>query len=98
RRPRRRSRERRHRIEDELTRSSEALRRGRHRYFARGLWPRDHWRAWREFRHAIAFLDIETTGLSIGRDAITVVGVYDGARKRSFLQGRDLEDRPAAMA
>jgi len=75
RRPRRLSLKLGHRIEDELTRSSEALRRGRHRYFARGLWPRDHWRAWREFRHAIAFLDIETTGLSIGRDAITVVGV-----------------------
>ncbi|TLZ76097.1 MAG: exonuclease [Methanobacteriota archaeon] len=86
------------RIEDELARSSEALHRGRHRYFARGLSPRDHWRAWREFRHAIAFLDIETTGLSIGRDAITVVGVFDGTRKRSFVQGDNLEDLPAAMA
>ena len=76
----------------------EALHRGRHRYFARGLSPRDHWRAWREFRHAIAFLDIETTGLSIGRDAITVVGVFDGTRKRSFVQGDNLEDLPAAMA
>src|SRR5437899_5899806 len=37
------------RIEDELARSSEALHRGRHRYFARGLSPRDHWRAWREY-------------------------------------------------
>lgn len=86
-----------HRIEDEIARSSEALRRERHRYFARSLPPRDHWRAWREFRHAIAFLDIETTGLSIGREAVTVVGVYDGTRKRSFIRGDNLEDLPATM-
>ncbi len=87
-----------HRIEEELDRSTDALRRGRHRYFARALPPRDHWRAWREFRGSVAFLDIETTGLSIGRDAVTVVGVYDGRRRRSFVQGIDLEDLPEALA
>ncbi len=85
------------RIRDEVDRSSDALRRGRHRYFARVLPTPDHWRAWPEFRHAVAYLDIETTGLSLGRDAVTVVGVYDGRRKRSFVQGDDLEDLPAAM-
>ena len=84
-------------MEDELEQSAEALRRGRHRYFARNLPSRDYWRAWPEFRHAVAYLDIETTGLSIGRDAITVVGVYDGTRKRSFVQGDDLEELPASM-
>ncbi len=85
------------RIGDEIVRSDEALRRGRHRYFARNLPPRDHWRAWPEFAKAIAYLDIETTGLSIGRDAVTVVGVFDGTRRRSFIQGDNLEDLPAAM-
>ena len=85
------------RIADEVVRSDEALRRGRHRYFARNLPARDHWRAWPEFANAIAYLDIETTGLSIGRDAVTVVGVFDGKRKRSFVQGDNLEDLPAAM-
>src|SRR2546428_211550 len=70
---------------------------GRRRYFARNLPARDHWRAWPEFANAIAYLDIETTGLSIGRDAVTVVGVFDGKRRRSFVQGDNLEDLPAAM-
>ena len=85
------------RIEDELDRSAEALRKGRQRYFARKLPPRDRWRAWREFRRDVAYLDIETTGLSIGRSAVTVVGVYDGKRKRSFVQGENLEDLPTAI-
>lgn len=85
------------RIDAELERSSEALGRRRHRYFARALPSRDHWRAWRDFRDAVAYLDIETTGLSIGRNAVTVVGVSDGTRRRSFVQGDNLEDLPAAL-
>lgn len=86
------------RMQDELDRSEDALRQGRHRYFARTLPPRERWRSWREFRRSVAYLDIETTGLSIGRNAVTVVGVYDGRRKRSFVQGDNLEDLPAALA
>ena len=67
------------------------------RYFARNLPARDHWRAWPEFGDAVAYLDIETTGLSLGRDAVTVVGVYDGSARRSFIQGDDLEDLPSAL-
>ncbi|HEX9340856.1 MAG TPA: ribonuclease H-like domain-containing protein [Thermoplasmata archaeon] len=85
------------RIADELARSADALRRGRHRYFARALPPREHWRAWTEFRNRVAFLDIETTGLSLGRDAVTVAGVYDGRCRQTFVQGDNLEDLPAAL-
>ncbi len=84
-------------LEEEIGRSEEALRRGRYRYFAVRLPPREHWRAWPEFREAVAYLDIETTGLDMGRDAVTVVGVYDGRRKRSFVRGENLEDLPAAL-
>ncbi len=84
-------------IEDELDRSRAALHRRRYRYFAENLAPREHWRAWPEFREGVAFLDIETTGLSIGRDAVTVVGLYDGHRSRSFIQGGDLEELPGAL-
>src|SRR2546427_6175350 len=70
RRPRRLSLKLGHRIEDELTRSSEALRRGRHRDFARGLWPRDHWRAGGGVPPAIALLGIETAGLPIRPEAL----------------------------
>lgn len=86
------------RIEREIARSEEALRRRKYRYFARTLGPREAWRAWPEFRDKVAFLDIETTGLSLGRDAVTVVGVYDGRRKESFIQGMNLEDLPRALA
>lgn len=85
------------RVEDELVRSQEALAKGRHHYFAVRLPSREHWRAWPEFRRDVAFLDIETTGLSIGRDAVTVVGIYDGRRKRSFVKGVNLEDLPQAL-
>jgi uncharacterized protein len=85
------------RLEEEIDRSADALRQGRHRYFARRLPSRDRWRAWKDFRRDAAYLDIETTGLSIGRNALTVVGVYDGRRKRSFVQGENLENLPAAL-
>src|SRR5437773_9430808 len=63
------------RIEDEVERSAEALRSGRHRYFARKLPSREQWRAFDAFRRHVVYLDIETTGFSIGLHAVTVVGV-----------------------
>ena len=86
-----------HRIDSEVVRSDEALRRGRYRYFADALPAREHWRALPEFRGAVGYLDIETTGLSIGRDAVTVVGVYDGRRERSFVKGENLDELPATL-
>jgi uncharacterized protein YprB with RNaseH-like and TPR domain len=82
------------RMEDEIERSTRALRSGHHRYFARKLPSPDQWRAFDAFRSHVLYLDIETTGWSLGRHAITVVGVYDGRRKRSFVQGVNLEDLP----
>ena len=84
-------------LSEEIGRSEAALRGGRYRYFTLRLPLREHWRVWPEFRDAVAFLDIETTGLDIGRDALTVVGVYDGRRKRSFVRGENLEELPAAL-
>lgn len=85
------------RMDEELVRSEEALRDGRYRYFARRLPPREHWRALPEFRGRVAYLDIETTGLSFGRDDVTVVGVYDGRRERAYVKGVNLGDLPAAL-
>jgi len=47
------------RIEDEVERSAEALRSGRHRYFARKLPSREQWRAFDAFRRHVVYLDIE---------------------------------------
>ncbi len=84
-------------LEEEITRSEDALRKGKYRYFSVRLPSREHWRAWPDFRDSAAYLDIETTGLDIGRDALTVVGVYDGHRRRSFVKGQNLEELPAAL-
>lgn len=85
------------RVADAVSDSEDALGRGRYRYFADRLPVREHWRAWPEFRNRVAFLDIETTGLDLGRNAVTVVGLYDGRRKRSFVRGENLEDLPKVL-
>jgi uncharacterized protein len=85
------------RLEEWIGASESALRKGRYRYFAENLPPREHWRAWPDFRDHAAYVDIETTGLDIGRDALTVVGVFDGHRTKSFVKGRNLEELPGAI-
>jgi uncharacterized protein YprB with RNaseH-like and TPR domain len=71
--------------------SREHLRRGNHRYFSELLAPREHWRTFPEFNHRIAYLDIETTGTGED-DAITLVGVFDGARTHTYVKGENLQD------
>lgn len=68
-----------------------------HRYFARTLAKRDHWRALPEFAGRVAFLDIETTGGMDGED-VTVIGLADGETMRAFVKGRDLDEFPQALA
>ena len=67
-------------------------------YFSERLPSREHWRLYPEFRHTTAFLDIETTGLTPGADAITTIALYDGRQVRTFVQGENLADFPAALA
>ncbi|MFB3880324.1 MAG: ribonuclease H-like domain-containing protein [Armatimonadota bacterium] len=71
--------------------SVERLKAHDHRYFATALQPREHWRAYPEFRHRIAYLDIETTGLE-GYDQVTIVGLYDGSDVRIYTKGEDLQE------
>lgn len=66
------------------------------RYFARALAPRDHWRAYPEFRHRVLYLDIETTGTGT-EDEVTVVGVYDGRELRQYVRGVNLHRFPDEM-
>lgn len=61
-------------------------------FFARSLPGAEHWRAFPEFRDTVAYVDIETTGLSPGHSHITVVGIYDGKEARTFVRGIDLDD------
>ncbi len=62
------------------------------RFFARRLLAKHHWRLYPAFRHRAAFFDIETTGLSVSRDAITTIALYDGRDTYTFVQGRNLDE------
>ncbi|MEZ5334697.1 MAG: ribonuclease H-like domain-containing protein [Methanolobus sp.] len=61
-------------------------------FFANSLPKAEHWRAFREFSDKVAYVDIETTGLSPGKSSITVVGVYDGKDAKTFVKGIDLHE------
>ena len=67
------------------------LERGNPHHFAASLKANQHWRLFPEFRHTIAYLDIETTGLGYG-DSITTIVTYDGQRLRHYVQGDNLND------
>jgi len=77
--------------------SEESLRERDHTYFARSLPTREYWRAYSDFKHETAYLDIETTGLDMESGGVTVVGLYDGHKTRSFVHGDNLEAFPAAV-
>jgi uncharacterized protein len=62
-------------------------------WFARALPPREHWRLYRDYHGACAFLDIETTGLGPGCE-VTTVALSDGATVRHYVRGRNLDDFP----
>jgi uncharacterized protein YprB with RNaseH-like and TPR domain len=62
------------------------------RFFAQSLPKSEHWRAYSDFKDRIAFVDIETTGLSPNYDHITVVGIYDGEKAKTYVRGIDLDD------
>ena len=67
-------------------------------YFGRRLPVREHWRLLPEFPQATAYLDIETTGLRRGADAVTTIALYDGQRVQTFVRGENLAEFPAAIA
>ena len=49
------------------------------------------WRLFTTHREKVLYLDIETTGLRGGEDAVTCIGTYDGKKVRAYVQGRDLD-------
>ncbi|MBI3910189.1 MAG: ribonuclease H-like domain-containing protein [Armatimonadetes bacterium] len=73
--------------------SLERLAAGDHRFFARRLPSRDHWRALPEFGERILFLDIETDG-GTEIDSVTVIGAHDGRQLHQFVRGQNLLDFP----
>ncbi|MFQ6128242.1 MAG: ribonuclease H-like domain-containing protein [Thermoplasmata archaeon] len=77
---------------DEIARSLGQLLCKNQRFFRDRLPRRELWRVYTEFRDSIAYLDIETTGLSPYDDKITVIGLYDGKDVHTFVRNINLRD------
>jgi uncharacterized protein YprB with RNaseH-like and TPR domain len=76
-------------VKQELAHSRRALASKDIRYFKQLLDAKQHWRL---APHAhIAFVDIETTGLSRWHDEITMIGIYDGVTAEIYVQGQNLQ-------
>ena len=80
------------RISRWLVASEKALKKGDISFFAKKLPKREWWRLYPELKEQMAFLDIETTGLSFYYDDITMIGIFDGDRVKTFIQGQNLDD------
>ncbi|PTL85877.1 ribonuclease H-like domain-containing protein [Vitiosangium sp. GDMCC 1.1324] len=57
---------------------------------------REHWRLYPEFAHDAVYFDIETDGAQ--EQVPTVVGLFDEGGLRVFIQGRNMDELPEAMA
>ena len=68
--------------------SIENLKNGNYSFFSSLMPKHEHWRCLEDFPKT-AYLDIETTGLDRENDDITLIGVYDGSKVKSFV-GKDL--------
>lgn len=71
--------------------SMHALGRADPAFFATALPKGEAWRAFPSFPR-VAYVDIETTGLAPATDYMTVVGLYDGKRVRSYVHGFNIQD------
>ncbi len=79
-------------MDEWLELSEQALEERNALFFSSRLPHTDLWRLYPEFKDCMAFLDIETTGLSFCYDDITLIGLYDGKETKTFIQGQNLND------
>jgi uncharacterized protein YprB with RNaseH-like and TPR domain len=75
-----------------LEESAGSLQQGDSHYFADGLATKEHWRLFPDFRHSMAYLDIETTGMDSWNHAITTIALYDGSEIHTYIQGENLPE------
>ncbi len=74
-----------------LNDSVTALDKSNYDYFEKLLPAGEMWRLYGELRGKTAFVDIETTGLYAGPNAITLIGLFDGLKTKVFTQGINLD-------
>ena len=51
----------------------------------------EKWRLFDRFKHRAVYLDIETSGYDPWNNDITVIGLYDGAKVQTFVNGKNLD-------
>ena len=68
------------------------LDRGNASFFYDRMPPDQHWRLFPEFRHSVAYLDIESSGGRWGADHITTIALYDGDAIHYYVRERNLAD------
>lgn len=77
-----------------IEQSIAALEQKNARFFVEHLPRPEWWRLYSSFKSKVVFLDIETTGLSHYYDEITLVGLYNGDKVKTFFAGHDLKQLP----
>lgn len=68
------------------------------RFFSSRLSTGEMWRVFGAFKDNAVYLDIETSGGYQGVDEITVIGIYDGDRVQTFVNGINLDKFEVAIA
>jgi len=77
-------------IRDCLAVCTEHLKEEDAHFFAELLPKSELWRLYPEFRHRVAFVDIETTGLSPYYNNITLVGLFNGRNYHAYIANHNL--------
>jgi len=68
-------------------------------HFFRKLLPSSEtWRLFKAFRDRAIYLDIETNGGAQGIHEITIIGIYDGKKVWTFVNGRNLQEFKSMIA
>jgi len=86
------SRRRRERLTQYARESEEQLAARNATYFDRLLPASQAWRMFPDFENSVAFLDIETTGLSGNRDVVTTIALYDGLDVYHYVRGDNMDE------
>ena len=67
-------------------------------FFDERLPAGEKWRLFDTFKHRVVYLDIETSGYDPWDSDITVIGLYDGTRVQTFVNGKNLDAFETAVA
>ena len=67
-------------------------------FFSDRLPVGEMWRLFDGFKHRAVYLDIETSGYDQWNNDITVIGLYDGVRVQTFVNGKNLDAFEIAVA